>query len=45
LENLARDFKNCLKNLSDLLTIQFGKKTWILVDEYDAIANRAYIYL
>ena len=32
-----------LQNLSELLSKHFNKKVWILVDEYDAAANFAYM--
>jgi hypothetical protein len=36
-------FLKAIKELTELLHIYYGKKVWILVDEYDAAANKAYL--
>jgi|688.fasta_scaffold101955_2 hypothetical protein len=36
-------FLKAIKELSELLHVYYGKKVWILIDEYDAAANKAYL--
>jgi hypothetical protein len=36
------DFSTGIKELTGLLHTHYGKKVWILIDEYDAAANHAY---
>ena len=36
-------FLRAIKELTELLHIYYGKKVWILIDEYDAAANQAYL--
>jgi hypothetical protein len=36
-------FLKAIKELTELLHIYYGKKVWILIDEYDAAANKAYL--
>ena len=37
------DFSAGIKELTELLHAYHGKKVWILIDEYDAAANKAYL--
>ena len=41
----GKSFDNAIKVLSNLLYKQYDKLVWILIDEYDAAANEAYMYL
>jgi len=36
-------FLKAIKELTELLHAHHGKKVWILIDEYDAAANKAYL--
>jgi hypothetical protein len=40
---ISGDFSSAIKELSSLLHVYHKEKVWILIDEYDAAANNAYL--
>lgn len=42
LANVDKDYKTTIRDLSHLLHIHHSKKVWILIDEYDTVANESY---